>query len=120
MYNKRPNILVLNPYSQGFFVFTKLAAGDLEHQRSTNCTQEICQTVCQLPKPRLAIYIGWPCERLLGQLICHETDFCTIPLAWMSHIPFRKVNERAQFATHLAKAYLTDPISLFGAKEPPQ
>lgn len=120
MYNERPNILVLNPYSQGFFVFTKLAAGDLEWQRSTNCTQEICHTVCQLPKPRLAIYIGWPCKRLLGQLICHETDFCTIPLAWISHIPFRKVNERAHFATHLAKAYLTDPISLFGAKEPPQ
>lgn len=120
MSNKLSNILVLNPYSQGFFVFTKLVSGDLERLLPTNCAQEIFDTVCQLPKPRLTIHIGRPCERFLGQLIYHETDLCTIPLAWMSHIPFPQVDARAQFATHLAKAYLTDPIRLFGAKEPPQ
>ena len=120
MGNKSPNLLVLNPYSQGFYVFTKIAAGDLERLVVTNSAREIFHTVGQLPRPRLAVHIGRAYDSWLGQLIFHETDFCTIPMAWMSHIPLRQVNARAQFAVQLTEAYLSDPIRLFGAKEPSQ
>lgn len=114
---KSPNLLVLSPYSQGFFIFTKMAAGNLERRGATGSPREIFHTVGQLPKPRLTIHVGRAYDSFLGQLIFHETDFCTIPMAWMSHIPLRQVEARAQFAVQLTGAYLNDPIRFFGAKE---
>lgn len=118
MKNKIPNLIILNPYSQGFFVFTKLAEGNCQRLVATNHAREIFHIVGQLPRPRLTVHIGRAYDSFLGQLIFQETDFCTIPMAWMSHIPFQQVNARAQFAVQLTEAYLNDPIRLFGAKEP--
>lgn len=118
MKNKVPNLIILNPYSQGFFVFTKLAEGNLQRLAATNYTREILHTIGQLPEPRLAVHIGRAYGSFLGQIIVQETDLCTIPMAWMSHIPLHRVNARAQFAVQLTEAYLRDPIRLFGVYEP--
>lgn len=117
---KASNLLVLNPYSQGFFVFTKTAAGNLEPQTETRSPREILHLAGKLPRPRLAVYIGRAYDSFLSQLLFQETDLCTIPMAWISHIPLHEVNARAQFAVQLTEAYLSDPIRLFGAKEPSQ
>lgn len=113
------NLLVLNPYSQGFFVFTKTAAGNLEHRLTTSSPREILHLLGQLPTPRLAVHIGRAYDNFLSQLSLRKTDFCTIPMAWLSHIPLCQVEARAQFAVQLTEAYLNDPIRLFGAKEIP-
>ncbi len=118
MKNKVPNLLVLNPYSQGFFVFTKLASGDLERLIDVRSAQQIFHAVSQLPKPRVAVHLGRFYDSFLGQILSHETDLCTIPMTWMSHIPLCQCEERARLAAQLAEAYLVDPIRLFGAKEP--
>jgi hypothetical protein len=118
MKNKVPNLLVLNPYSQGFFVFTKLASGDLERRVDVNSARQIFHAVSQLPKPRVAVHLGRAYDRFLVQILSHETDLCTIPMTWMSHIPFSQYEARARLAAQLAEAYLVDPIRLFGAKEP--
>lgn len=117
MKNKVPNLIILNPYSQGFFVFTKLAEGNLERRAATNYAREVFHAVGQLPRPRLTVHIGQAYDSFLGQLIFHETDLCTIPMAWMSHIPLYQVGARAQFAVQLTEAYLSDPIRLFGANK---
>jgi hypothetical protein len=118
MKNKVPNLLVLNPYSQGFFVFTKLASGDFEHRIDVNSARQILHAVSQLPQPRVAVHLGRFYDTCLGQIISHKTDLCTIPMIWMSHIPLCQFEARARLATQLAEAYLVDPIRLFGAKEP--
>ena len=41
MKNKVPNLIVLNPYSQGFLVFAKLTEGNLERMAATNYAREI-------------------------------------------------------------------------------
>lgn len=114
---KAANLLVLNPYSQGFFVFTKTAAGNLEQQSDTRSPREILHLAGKIPRPRLAVSIGRAYDRLLSQLLFQETDLCLIPMAWLSHIPLWQVEERVQFAVQLTQAHLNDPIRIFGAKE---
>lgn len=111
------NLLVLNPYSQGFFVFTKTAAGNLEHRDKTPSPREIFHLVDQLPRPRLVVHIGRVYDSFLSQLIFRETDLCTIPTPWLSHIPLWQVEARMRFAVQLTEAHLNDPIRLFGAKK---
>lgn len=113
---KAANLLVLNPYSQGFFVFTKTAAGNLEQQRETRSPRQILHLAGKIPRPRLAVSIGRAYDSLLS-LLLQQTDLCMIPMAWLSHIPLWQVEERVQFAVQLTQAHLNDPIRIFGAKE---
>lgn len=113
-----PNLLVLNPYSQGFFVFAKIASGDLEHLIEVRSPWQIPQAILQLPKPRIVVHLGRAYGSFLEQIISHEADLCVVPMIWMSHIPFQQYEARAQLAVKLVEAYLVNPIRLFGAKEP--
>ena len=113
-----PNFLILNPYSQGFDVFMKKRSGQLQRLPLVHSQEQIYQTADQLPTPRLVVHIGTADSDLLGALILrHETELCSIPMPWISHLPLEQVEDRARLATQLAEAYLLDPIRLFGIKD---
>ena len=113
-----PNFLILNPYSLGFYVFMKERSGQLQRLPLVHSKEQIYRTIDQLPTPRLVVCIDGADSDLLGKLILrHETELCSIPLAWISHLPLEQVEERARLATQIAEAYFLDPIRLFGIKD---
>lgn len=112
-----PNLLVVNPYSQGFHTHIKITSEDLGPPRIVRSPGDVSEPACSIPKPCLVVYIGRGYEHSFGRIVFLDIDLCTIPISWIAHIPLVRVCERARFAARIVEAHLLDPIKIVGAKD---